>query len=272
MNRQKAVLLIISLAAFFVAYPSLSLAQDQVQQNLTVEVVPADNECIGGLGLKDSSVECVYDQVSSLVKGLSGWINEYQKFQLEILEDEYPFYGVGIGFHYTQTETTDSFALYRPVILEVWKGSPADEAGLKSQDIIRRINDLVILGAVANKNSEAEPSFMQDQDIFVKETITNARDPFTMAVERDGQVVDVELSKTTLGQEVADVLRNNLAEIERRTTAVRDMVEELVRQVEVHKDDKEMLLNLYDQFSDLDGYQDESFVEILFVEADKWQR
>ena len=275
MNRQKMLLSTIAAVILIVAYPSLSTAQDQVQQGLTVEIVPADNECVGGYGLKESSLECVYEQVSSLANWLSGWINEDQKFNLEVLKVNYPFYGVGIHYRYVSTEKNSDERVLRVTIMEVWKGSPADKTGLQPDDVIVNVSgwevpEFVVPGD--KQISTTDALHVRDLEVAIKEAVANAKDPFTMAVERDGQVIDIELAKTTLGQEIADVLRNNLAEIERRNMAVRDMAEELVRQVEVHKDDKEMLLNLYDQFSDLNSYQDEPFLAILFVEADKWQR
>lgn len=272
MNRQKAVLSAIATALAAIVYPSVSLARDQTPQDLTVEIVQADNECVGGLGLQESSTECVYKEVSALVNWLFGWVNEYQEFQLEVLKGKYPFYGVGISHNYVNTEENSDGGVLKATILEVWEGSPADKAGLKPNDVIVNVNGLAVSDITIRQDSATEALDVHNQEVVIRETIMNARDPFTIAVKQDGEVLTFALSKAVLGQEVADIIARNEDEIKKRRTAVKDMVGELVRQVEAHKDDKEMLLNFYDQFNDLDGYQDEPVIKILYVEAEKWGR
>lgn len=89
------------------------------------------------------------------------------------LQGEYV--GVGISIDYSQA---------RPVIVEVFGGSPAEEAGVEAGDVIYEVNGIDVYGLRAEDASDA---FLTDSD-----------DPVVLVLQREDERFEVELYRAVV--------------------------------------------------------------------------
>jgi hypothetical protein len=162
------------------AYGALSTISDAYAQELPQE-------------LSEETVrQTLIDAVHNVDKVTSGFDKEY----LSALADRYPVYGVGISFKLEISEEQGQDVVYAPRIVSVLRDSPAQTCGLWKGDWI-----VSVAGQAVGEMSGTESAAFLDG---VRDRILGAQDPFTIEVKRDGELLEIELSKALVGQDIHD--------------------------------------------------------------------